>query len=239
MIKLKVNNKPIEFPQGWGEITLAQWKRIEVCATDNEVAAVLLGVEVNNITLQKIYPFMLWMQVPFDYTIWSFPKSIILNGVELATNIDIKTHTFGQKILLQKLKPHEFEKSLAIYFQPILNRCEFNYEQSLYLLCEIEKLKLSEVIPINNFLLNQLKKIMEKENAELSVPATAEQTRAGIKMFDEFGVNNTIDALAGGDILKYNKVLMMDYNTIFLKLKRNKLENKFKRNYQKIMEDKK
>ena len=217
---------------------MAQWKRIEVCTTDHEVAGILLGVEVNDVTLQKIYPFMLWMQMPFDYTIWSLPKSISIGDVEVATDIDIKTHTYGQKILLQSLKPNELGKSLAIYFQPIVNSCEFNYEQSLSLFCEIEKLKLSEVIQINNFFLNQLRKIIEKENTELSVPATPEQTRAGISMFDEFGVNNTIDALAGGDILKYDRVLMMDYNTIFLKLKRNKLENKFKRNYQKIVEDK-
>lgn len=88
------------------------------------------------------------------------------------------------------------------------------------------------------FFFEQLQKITTREIAELKTPITNEQRRAGIEMFDVFGVNNTIDALAGGDILKYADVLKMDYNTVFLKLKRSKLEGIYHKNYQKIMEEK-
>lgn len=35
---------------------------------------------------------------------------------------------------------------------------------------------------------------------------------------DKFGIFKTIDALAGGDVLKYEAVLALDVNTIFTKL---------------------
>lgn len=57
-------------------------------------------------------------------------------------------------------------------------------------------------------------------------------------MFDQFGIMNTVDSLAGGDILKYEKVLRMDYNTVFAKMFRNKLEGLYQENYRKILEKK-
>ncbi len=40
---------------------------------------------------------------------------------------------------------------------------------------------------------------------------------------------NTVNSLAGGDPLKYEKILEMDYNTIFMRLQMNKTEIVFQR----------
>jgi hypothetical protein len=95
-----------------------------------------------------------------------------------------------------------------------------------------------DLIPVYQYIINQFNVLVTKEKKELSSKPTSEQTRAGISMFDSLGMFNTIDALAGGDILKHEAIYNLDYNTIFLKLKKSNLEVKFKNNYEKIMQSK-
>lgn len=45
------------------------------------------------------------------------------------------------------------------------------------------------------------------------------EVRAGVEgHFKKFGIINTIDALANGDILKWEKVEMLTYSMVFVKL---------------------
>lgn len=60
--------------------------------------------------------------------------------------------------------------------------------------------------------------------------ASKEQRQAGIADFDRFGVFNTIDSLAGGDILKWGEVMKLVYNEVFLKLCMNKQQHIFQEN---------
>jgi hypothetical protein len=49
---------------------------------------------------------------------------------------------------------------------------------------------------------------------------------------------NTVKALANNDILNYEKVLKIEYNTVFIHLLMNKTEGVYKENYRKILERK-
>jgi hypothetical protein len=238
---------------GWHEVTLEQWRMIESAKSFSAILSILTGLTENQVKRfgGKFYiemtPFLNWLDSKPSPAQWALSSKIMLAGKELPTNIDITKKTFGQKIIVHQLMASQAGKqnmnavisdTVAVYLQPLLDG-KFSYERAMALKPEVEKMKLCHAFPLGGYFFDQMHKVVEREVNELTTQATGEQMRAGIDMFDQFGVNNTIDALAGGDILKYDEVLMMDYNTVFLKLKRMKLENKFNKNYQQIMQAKK
>jgi hypothetical protein len=85
---------------------------------------------------------------------------------------------------------------------------------------------------------NQLKEVVQIEARELKTIPTNEQKSAGVDMFSKFGVMNTVKALANNDILNYEKVLKIEYNTVFVHLLMNKTEGIYQDNYRKILEQK-
>ena len=238
MIKLKANKQPFQLAQGWHEVTLKQWKLLEKAQTSHQIAEILTGLEVNDDTLFQLLPFLKWFETPFNKDSWKLPTQIEIAGQKYSTSINIRNKEYAQKILLQQLKPTDFLLSIMIYMQPVIDKALFDYERAIELMPLLDDVLLCELYPLAENIYKQLKRIVDTEREEIVAKPTAEQIRAGIAMFDVFGVNNTIDALAGGDVLKYNDILRLDYNTIFVKLKRNKLESTFKNNYSKIMNNK-
>jgi hypothetical protein len=88
------------------------------------------------------------------------------------------------------------------------------------------------------WLLDSQEEINQLESEQLQSLPDAEMTNAGIENFNQFGIINTIDALAGGDILKWKKVIKMSYIDVFTKLKKNKVESEYNKSYSKILEQK-
>lgn len=239
MIHLTANKRKFSFPQVWGEVTLKQFNQIESMTELKDIASVLSGLQVNDSMLEQLQPFMFFMTTPFDPGDWKLPKSVAINGEQIALDFDIRNETLGQKILLQyNVKPNEIAKAVAIYLQPKITGAKFEYEKAIEVIPIVNNLSLNVAFPIAEFLFSQLRKTIETENKELASSVTSEQVRAGIHSFDQFSFYNTIDSLAGGDVLKYEQVLNLSYNVVFLKLKRTLLESKYKTNYQKIMNTK-
>ncbi|GAB2692409.1 hypothetical protein GCM10027037_14710 [Mucilaginibacter koreensis] len=63
-----------------------------------------------------------------------------------------------------------------------------------------------------------------------SAPATLE-IRAGIKTFERFRYINTVNALAGGDVTRWDAVLNLPYERVLTKLLLNKTEAEYQRRY--------
>ncbi len=160
-------------------------------------------------------PYLSWMLIPINSEHWIFDDKY---------KIDIKELEFGKVLLLRMANVSEdrIKKAIEIYFE-----------------IKADELTLFEAIPLANDLYKQLDEINKKESIALKFNPTPEQRRAGIDKFNQFGANNTIDALAGGDILKYEQILKIDYNTIFVKLYRSKIEHDYEKKYSKIMSEKK
>ena len=59
----------------------------------------------------------------------------------------------------------------------------------------------------------------------------AKMFQAGINKLDQFGLMNTIDNLAGGDVLKYDKVRKLKYNVVFDKQYREIILSEISKNY--------
>src|SRR6185436_1381073 len=99
----------------------------------------------------------------------------------------------------------------------------------------IEEQSVISVMSICNYLCSEVEKLCKKENDALVSPPTGEEMRAGIERFAEFGSMNSIDAIAMGDITKYEAVQMMDYGTWFTKMKMNKVKSEYQKKLQTIL----
>lgn len=81
---------------------------------------------------------------------------------------------------------------------------------------------------------DQYKVLNELETKWLSSPPDRKMTAAGIQELDILGDKNLIDALANGDILKWEEVQDLPYETIFDKQLKTVIESKITRKLNKI-----
>lgn len=179
---------------------------------------------------------------------FGFLKDLPLDVIEPSREIRINDKFFqfhedmigvgqwGQKIFaIQQLEKNRLLHALAVYLQPEYDGTEFDNEKLEPIVEQLQKLDVDSVYSCIIHVINKLKAFSDKEEKALKSNVTEEQVRAGIAMFNELGIFNTIDMIAGGDVLKHPEVLKVDYNTIFLKLYKNNITVKFERNYQAII----
>jgi len=227
MIKVKINKVEYSIKTSWNELTYGEYLNIVEAEDELTSVSILSSIPVDYLlrmdeeSLNKLTACL------------SFMQELPSEEVEAK---DIRESSFGQKILFQQ-KAKELSQmrvlgvALAIY--------EYNYKELEESLLEVFKLPFTYVYCLGLNYIEQLGKICEIEAEHLKSDVTNEQKRAGIDMFNEFEVMNTIDSLAGGNILNYEKVLEIDYNTVFIKLKMLKFASQYKENYAKIMSKKK
>ena len=119
---------------------------------------------------------------------------------------------------------------------------ELDYENIIEIIllitgCPIEKIltiKWFHVFSFLKFVNNSIKEVNKLEE-KLAYEPDANEERAGIEMYNQFGYFSTVDRLAGGDLLKYEEVGMTEYGIVFTKLLLNKVDAQFIKNYQKII----
>lgn len=223
MIKAKINKFEYAIKTSWDELTYFDYLHI-TSISELEGVSYLSGIPVDTIMMidedsQNKLSFCL-----------EFIKELPDKKFKCK---NIREESFGQKILLQNSlddKERLPAIALAIY--------EYDYENLEESISKVLNLSFTEVYCKGINYLEQFKLIAESEALHLKSTPTSEQLRAGLNMFDEFGVMNTVDALANGNILDYDKVLKIDYNTVFIKLKMLKFTGQYKENYSKIMSKK-
>lgn len=95
---------------------------------------------------------------------------------------------------------------------------------------KIKEYTLNDLIYFILWIRDELELIEQLETKYLSSPPDNKMISAGINELDQFGIINTIDILAGGDILKWRKVENLRYNVIFDKLYKNAIETRIQKN---------
>ena len=83
------------------------------------------------------------------------------------------------------------------------------------------------------FVSNSINQVNELEQKLVHEP-DADEVKAGIEMYNEFGYFVTISRLAG-DILKQEAVGQLPYSQVFAQLRLNQIDNIFMKNYQKAI----
>lgn len=69
----------------------------------------------------------------------------------------------------------------------------------------------------------------------LASPPSAVEQRAGIAKFQRFKYINTINALSGGDIIKWDVILNLPYDRVLTKLLLNKTEAEYQGRYGELL----
>lgn len=85
------------------------------------------------------------------------------------------------------------------------------------------------------WLLDEIKLVSELEENYLSSEPNSDLKSAGIEKLNELGEINTLDNLAGGDILKWKKIKKLPYHIVFDKLRKNNLDAEVQKRYNEIM----
>lgn len=254
-------------PTGFSEITLRHWAEITAAGEDQTklVAAIIqrpvefvsrLSQEsmVKIVELCKYFGKMdpdTWvmpalLKIKYGHRVADGTVPKLVDVVKTISPVmDIREKSFGQKILIERILKdsgnviNNLPTILEVYLQPLLTGQDYDVEKSEQVQKVIyNQVSLPDAYTIGASITKQLLAIKKREAEQLNKPPTSDQISAGINMFNEFGVVNTIDALAGGDVLKYDAVLKKDYNTIFLKLKKSKVQQIFEENYTEVLKRK-
>lgn len=82
-------------------------------------------------------------------------------------------------------------------------------------LIDVQRIEASEAMSFILWIIDELKSIRELEINFLRSEPDVKLIQAGINKLDQFGLLNTLDNLAKGDITKYDLIRSTPYNVIF------------------------
>ena len=84
-------------------------------------------------------------------------------------------------------------------------------------------------------MVEQVERINKIENSLLSHYPSEDELAAGMDRFGKYSPILQVDSLAGGDILKYEKIRQLTYSDCLTKLALDKERNDYQKDYQSIM----
>lgn len=217
MISVLINKEKFNIPTSWSDVMYSQWTKIQNETDEIKILSIITNIPTGLLTnfnqgqLEKIGVLLSFLQTPLDFKSIGKPTK----------PINIKMATWGQRIEAEQLLRNKSDDIDGIV------KCY-----------KLEDMPIIEMFEMVLDIIEQLKIIIETEAKELSLPPTREQTMAGASMYEEFGVMNTIRAVAQGNILNFDKVLEIEYNVVFIYLKMAKTDSIFQTNYQKVLNKK-
>ena len=144
-------------------------------------------------------------QDDFKFLVKNGKRSSILLNFEFDSLIYCKWG-FVKEILPDLFLKNDFEQ---LFFLMLKDR-----GRNLFFI-DVQKIKVSDAIAFILWLIDEMKSINELESQYLKSDPDIKMLQAGINKLDKFGILNTLDNLAKGDILKYDAIRQMPYNVIF------------------------
>jgi len=217
MISILINKEKFNTPTSWNDVMYSQWTKIQNEKDEIKILSIItniptdLLINFNQGQLEKIGVLLSFLQTPLDFD----------NIGKPVKPIDIKRQSWGKRIEAEQILRNKSDDIDGIV------KCY-----------KLQDMPIIEMFEMVLDIIEQLKEIIETEAKELSVEPTREQKLAGVSMYDEFGVMNTIRAVAQGNILNFDRVLEIEYNVVFIYLKMAKTDSIFQTNYQKVLNKK-
>lgn len=80
---------------------------------------------------------------------------------------------------------------------------------------DVQNIEVNQAMSFILWIIDELKTIRELESNYLRSDPDVKLLQAGINKLDQFGLMNTLDNLAKGDILKYDLIRELPYNVVF------------------------
>lgn len=170
MIKINFEDRVVEAPTSWEEVTVETFINPHFLAGDSiSLLSALTGVDrkaLMNSTLDIMDKINMMVSFavdnPHGYR-GHVPQTIKLRGQDCKIPKDIELERLGQKIMLQDAIARQnfvyqaIPDAIAIYLAPELNGGEFDDAMIPELREEVLKLKLVDVFPVADFFLSSLR----------------------------------------------------------------------------------
>jgi len=216
MITFKINNQKIECPITWDEITVEQYIKLKDAKNVSEVFKALTGFDlyISEEQLERdFFPFLTFIADRPDFD--SLPLTEYIQGASAPLK-NLGHGTFGQKIAAQKIISKAFKGQSKVdvtSFMVDVLEVYIKIEKN-----KINSLKFIQAYPYFNHICKEILRLVKRDKQYLEQKPDSELTLAGVERLSKFGEMRIIDQLAGGDLLKYEKIIEIEYDVIFKKL---------------------
>jgi len=144
-------------------------------------------------------------QEDFNFLIKNGKRSSILLNFDFESLIYLKWGLL-KETLPELFTKNDFEK---LFFLMLKDR-------GLHLFkADIQKIEVNHAMSFILWVIDEMKTIRELESTYLRSDPDVKLLQAGINKLDQFGLMNTLDNLAKGDVLKYDLIRELPYNVVF------------------------
>lgn len=252
MINFTTPNGSIQVKSSYYDLTCAEYARILERPKDFVfVFSVLTGIPVEELPaydLSNVVDFISFLnESARDMDPLEF---ITINGKDFH-DIEVFEDTWARKItadeLVRAIKSKD-EDTADEYIVPDLvqlvaiyttkQKKKFSEKKIEATRKILDQMPVAEVYPFGLFLEEQLVQINQLERTRLKSEYTPEQIQAGIDIFNEQGIFNTIEMIMREYGWKYEETIATDYNFIFNKLLLTNKSTTFEKRLSKILRDK-
>jgi len=144
-------------------------------------------------------------QDDFDFLIKNGKRSSYL------CNFDFESLIYTKWGLLKEVLPDLFAKNdfEQLFFLMLKDRGLHPF------LSDVKRIEVNKAMSFILWLIDEMKTIRDLESTYLRSDPDVKLLQAGINKLDQFGLMNTLDNLAKGDVLKYDEVRQLPYNVVF------------------------
>lgn len=144
-------------------------------------------------------------QYDFNFLIKNGKRSSIL------LNFDFESLIYLKWGLLKETLPDLFVKNdfEQLFFLMLKDRGLHPF------LIDVQRIDVNKAMSFILWIIDEMKTIRELESQYLRSDPDVKLLQAGINKLDQFGLLNTLDNLAKGDILKYDSIRELRYNVVF------------------------
>lgn len=95
-----------------------------------------------------------------------------------------------------------------------------------------------DIVAVVVWVIAEIKRINELELEYLTSPPNIDLQNAGVQELEQFGEQNTLDVLTGGDLTKEDEIKKIPYHRVFDRLRKNLISAEIDARYKEIMESK-
>lgn len=166
------------------------------------------------------YKLSLISEEDFSFLIKNGKRSSKLLGFDFESLIYLKWTTL-KEVIPDLFAKNDFE---TLFFLMLKDRGQN------WFLIDIQRIEVNKAMSFILWIIDEIKSIKELESTYLKADPDIKLLQAGINNLDKFGIKNTLDNLAKGDILKYDEIRGLEYSVVFdkqfLEVTKNEIEKK-------------
>lgn len=167
-------------------------------------------------------------QKDFDFMVKNGKRSSTIYGIDFKSLI-LSTYGYVKFTLPEFIKSGDFDGLILSFIRDrgiVIFDCDLDYIDS------------NDMMYFVLWVIDELGKVNKMESDNLASQPDIDKIAAGIDELNIFGEMNTIDQLAGGDILKWNEVMKLPYQDVFDKQMMMIKHSAFDKRYSEVLRNK-